>query len=107
VLRNHGAGTYILYESSSKRRSSIVLARILSALACVVGSAPSSAPIIQKTVRPVNRPPFPLFQSTLGIGETIMPIWLHQWIPSHDVKKVSGAEQSPVNSVQVLLITVL
>jgi hypothetical protein len=38
-----------------------------------VGSAPSSAPIIQKTVRPVNRSPFPLFQGMLGIGETIIP----------------------------------
>ena len=35
-----------------------------------VGSAPSSAPIIQKTVRPVNRPPFPLLRE----GFTCIPL---------------------------------
>ena len=59
----------LTFYKSLKRRSSIVLARILSALACV------SAVLLPRrqlfTVRRVNRPSFPLFQGTLGIGETI------------------------------------
>ena len=71
VLRNHGTGTYIL-QVLEKAKLYSFRAHPLS-ISMRVGSAPPSTPIIQKTVRRVNRPSFPLFQGTLGIGETIIP----------------------------------
>ena len=68
VLRNHGAGTYILQVLEKAKLYSFSLHPF--SISMRVGSAPSSAPIIQKTVRPVNRPPFPLLRE----GFTCIPL---------------------------------
>lgn len=83
VLRNHGAGTYILQVLEKAKLYSFSSHPF--SISMRVGSAPPpSTPIIQKTMRRVNRPSFPLFQSTLGIGETIIPQDFTNG--SHDVK---------------------
>jgi len=71
VLCNHGTGTYILQVLEKAKLYSFSPHPF--SISMRVGSAPPSTPIIQKTVRPVNDHPFPLFQGTLGIGKTIIP----------------------------------